>query len=136
MSGAWCQHHLVLAALNLGAIAIGVAAGGLAASVIGLSLAGLLSVMGVESGADIGLAIGVFTGLATAGWLAGRRSVHSHRFHGMVTGLVLAFMIMVVARLGGSPAPTWTVLWLAVVAVIVSGVFGWLAGRRRQRQRA
>ncbi|HEU4318961.1 MAG TPA: hypothetical protein VFS66_02630 [Acidimicrobiia bacterium] len=121
----------MLAALNFGAIAIGVAGGGLAASVVGLLVAGLLSVFGLDTGSDIGLAIGIFCGLAAGGWLAGRRSVHSHRFHGMVTGLILAFLIMVIARLGGSPAPTWTVLWLAVVAVAVSGLFGWLAGRSR-----
>lgn len=121
----------MLAALNFGAIVIGVAAGGLAASVVGLLVAGLLSVFGLESGSDIGLAVGIFSGLAVGGWLAGRRSVHSHRFHGMVTGLLLAFVIMVIARLGGSPAPTWTVLWLALVAIAVSGLFGWLAGRGR-----
>ena len=130
-AGCRCEHRPVLAALNLGAIAVGVAAGGLAASLVGLVVAGLLSVLGVETGADIGLAVGVFAGLAAGGWLAGWRAVHSQRFHGMVTGLILAFMIMVIARLGGSPAPTWTVLWLAVVAIVVSGLFGWLAGRRR-----
>jgi hypothetical protein len=48
----------------------------------------------------------------------------------MITGLLLAFAIMVIARLGGSPAPTPTVIWLAVVSVAVAGFFGWLAGRR------
>lgn len=127
-----CEHRqVVLAALNFGALALGVAAGGLAASVSGLALSGLLVLVGVESGPDIGLVVGVLTGLAVGGWVAGLRSVHSHRFHGMVTGLILAFVIMAIARLGGSPAPTLTVIWLAVVAVIVSGLFGWLAGRRR-----
>ena len=111
---------------------IGVAAGGLVASVVGLVVSGLLSVIGLETGADIGLVIGIFAGLAAGGWLAGRRAVHSQRFHGMVTGLILAFMIMVIARLGGSPASSWTVLWLALVAIVVSGLFGWLAGRPRQ----
>lgn len=121
----------MIAALNFGALALGVAAGGLAASVLGLAVSGLLVVLGVDSGPDIGLVIGVLTGLAAGGWVAGSRSVHSHRFHGMVTGLILAFLIMAIARLGGSPAPTLTVVWLAVVSIVVSGVFGWLAGRRR-----
>jgi hypothetical protein len=121
----------VIAALNFGALALGVAAGGLAASVMGLAVSGLLVVLGFDSGPDIGLVVGVFAGLGAGGWVAGSRSVHSHRFHGMVTGLVLAFLIMAIARLGGSPAPTLTVIWLAVLAVIVSGVSGWLAGRRR-----
>jgi hypothetical protein len=126
--------RVVLAALNFGALALGVAAGGLAASVIGLALSGLLVLVGVEAGPDIGLVVGVLTGLAAGGWMAGLRSAHSHRFHGMITGLMLAFVIMAIARLGGSPAPTLTVIWLAVIAVIVSGVFGWLAGRRRARR--
>ena len=122
----------VLAALNFGAVALGVAAGGLTAAVLGLVLSGLLTVLGVEAGPDIGLMVGVLSGLAAGGWLAGRRSVHSHRFHGMVTGLVLAFMIMIIARLGGSPANTLTVIWLAVLSVVVSGLAGWLAGRGKQ----
>lgn len=121
----------VLAALNLGAVVFGVAAGGLVASLVALITSGLLSVFGIETGADLGLVIGVFAGLATGGWVAGSRSAHSHRFHGMVTGLVLAFVIIVSARLGGSPAPTPTILWLALIAVVVAGLTGWLAGRRR-----
>lgn len=125
----------MLAALNFGALALGVAAGGLAASVIGLALSGLLVLVGVEAGPDIGLVMGILVGLAAGGWVAGSRSAHSHRFHGMVTGLILAFLIMAIARLGGSPAPTFTVIWLAIIAVIVSGVFGWMAGRRRGASR-
>jgi len=120
----------VLAALNVGAVLAGIAAGGLTASVLALLLSGGLSLMGVDSGPDIGLVIGVLAGLGTAGWVAGSRAVHSHRFHGMITGLLLAFVIMVIARLGGSPAPTPTVIWLAVVSVAVAGFFGWLAGQR------
>jgi hypothetical protein len=120
----------VLAALNVGAVLAGIAAGGLTASLLALFLSGGLSLMGVDSGPDIGLVIGVLAGLGTAGWVAGSRAIHSHRFHGMITGLLLAFAIMVIARLGGSPAPTPTVIWLAVVSVAVAGFFGWLAGRR------
>jgi hypothetical protein len=120
----------VLAALNFGAIAMGVAAGGLAASLLALALSGLLALAGVESGPDIGLIVGVIAGLATGGWVSGSRAVHSHRFHGMVTGLLLAFIVIVIARLGGSAAPTPTVIWLALLSIIVSGLFGWLAGRR------
>jgi len=122
----------VLAALNFGALALGVAAGGLVASMLTLGLGGLLAVFGVDTGPDIGLVTGVIVGLAVGGWVAGLRSIHSHRFHGMVTGLLMAFVIVVIARLGGSPAPTGTVIWLAVVAIFVSGLTGWAAGRRRQ----
>ncbi|HJQ75792.1 MAG TPA: hypothetical protein VJ948_00860 [Acidimicrobiia bacterium] len=120
----------MLAALNFGAVALGVAAGGLLASLTALLISGALALVGVDTGPDIGLAVGVLAGLAAGGWVAGSRAVHSHRFHGMVTGLLLAFVIVVIARLGGSPAPTPTVLWLALVAVAVAGLFGWIAGRR------
>ena len=122
----------MLAALNLGAVLVGVAAGGLGASVTALLASGALALLGVETGPDIGLVLGVLTGLATGGWVAGSRSAHSHSFHGMVTGLALAFLILVIARFGGSPAPTWTVVWLAVVSMAVAGLTGWLAGRRRR----
>jgi hypothetical protein len=122
---------IVLAALNIGAIFLGVATGGLSASLLALLTSGLLTIGGVEAGADIGLITGVLAGLAAGGWVAGARSVHSHRFHGMVTGLVLAFVVLVVARLGGSAAPTVTVIWLAILSVTVAGLSGWLAGRRR-----
>lgn len=110
---------------------LGVAAGGLAASVLALIISGLLTIAGVTSGADVGLIIGVLSGLAAGGWVSGARSVHSHRFHGMVTGLLLAFIVLVIARLGGSAAPTLTVVWLAVVSVSVAGLAAWLAGRRK-----
>ncbi len=81
----------MLAALNFGAVMLGVAAGALSASILALALSGLLTIAGVEGGADIGLVVGILTALATGGWVAGSRARHSHRFHGMVTGLVLAF---------------------------------------------
>jgi hypothetical protein len=125
----------MLAALNFGGVALGVAAGGLTASLVALLAGGLLSIVGVETGPDMGLAIGVVTGLAAGGWVSGARAAHSHRFHGMVTGLLLAFVIVVIARFGGSPASTSTVIWLAVVAIATSGLFGWLAGRRDEAGR-
>jgi hypothetical protein len=121
----------MLAALNILAVGLGVGAGGLSATLLALALGGVLTVIGVERGADIGLIIGVVLGLAVAGWVAGRLARHSERFHGAVTGLLLAGLIIVVARMGGSPAPTVTVVWLAVVAATVAGMTGWLAGRRK-----
>jgi hypothetical protein len=122
----------VLAALNLVAVGLGIGAGGLSATVLALVLGGLLSVAGIDGGADIGLVIGIVTGLAVAGWVSGRMASHSERFHGAVTGLLLAGLIMVVARLGGSPAPSLSVIWLAVLAATIAGLTGWLAGRRKQ----
>jgi hypothetical protein len=122
----------MLAALNIVAIGLGLGAGGLTATLLALALGGLLTVIGVEDGADIGLVAGVISGLAVSGWVSGRLARHSERFHGSVTGLVLAGLIIVVARMGGSPAPTVTVIWLAVVAAVVAGLTGWLAGRRKR----
>ena len=122
----------MLAALNIAAVGLGLGAGGLSATILALVVGGLLSVIGVESGADIGLVIGVGFGLAVSGWVSGRLARHSERFHGAVTGLLLAGLIIVVARMGGSPAPTVTVIWLALLAATVAGSTGWLAGRRKR----
>ena len=126
-----CHHRHVLAALNLGAVILGVASGGLSASLLGLLVSVTLTLAGVDEGPAIGLIVGIGSGLAIGGWVAGKKARHSSRFHGAVTGLLLAFLIVVVARLGGSAAPTPTVLWLAVLAVIISGLAGWLAGRKK-----
>lgn len=123
----------MLAALNVGALLLGVAAGGLVATIVALGLSGVLSILGVESGSDVGLVLGVVVGLFAGGWIGGRRAIHSHRFHGMVTGLLLAFVIMAIARFGGSPAGTITILWLALISVVVSGVGGWLGGRQARK---
>lgn len=121
----------MLAALNFGALVFGVASGGLTASLLALSISGGLTLAGVDEGAGIGLVIGIMSGLAVGGWVAGARARHSERFHGAVTGLLLAFMLVLVARLGGSPASTPTVLWLALLSVVVGGFAGWLAGRQK-----
>lgn len=121
----------VLAALNFGAIALGIGTGGLTASLATLLFSGGLTLVGLENGAEAGLVIGLVLGLAVGGWVAGLRAIHSERFHGMVTGLLLAFMVVIIARLGGSPASTPAVIWLAVVCVAISGLAGWLAGRRK-----
>ena len=123
----------MLAALNPGAVILGVATGGLTASLLSLLVGGGLAVGGVDQGPGIGLVVGILIGLAAGGWVAGLRARHSSRFHGSVTGLVLAFVIVVIARIGGSPAPLASVLILALLSVIVSGLFGWLAGVRRGR---
>ena len=123
----------MLAALNIGAVLLGVATGGLVASIVGLLLGGLLAVFGVASGPDIGLVIAVVSGMAAGGYMAGARAKHSSRFHGAVTGLVLAFVVMIIAVLGGSPASTLSIIWLALLSTVIAGSGGWLAGRRRSR---
>lgn len=125
----------MLAALNFGAVALGVAAALLSASILAVLLGGGLALTGIESGTDLGLMIGIVSGLATGGWVAGLRARHSERFHGMVTGLLSAFVVVVIARLGDSPASTLVVIWLAVLSVAIAGFAGWLAGRRKERIR-
>lgn len=122
----------MLAALNIAAVGLGVGAGGLSATVAAFAISALLSLFGVENGPDIGLFSGVLVGLAVAGWVSGRMANHSERFHGAVSGLLLAGLVIVLARFGGSPASTVSVLWLAVLSSVVAGTTGWLAGRRKR----
>ncbi len=123
----------MLAALNVAAVILGLASGGLVASLLGLAIGGGLALMGVEAGPGIGLVVGILSGLVTGGWVAGIRAKHSFRFHGSITGLGLAFVIVIVARLGGSPAPITQVLWLALLSIVLGGFSGWMAGRRKHR---
>ena len=124
----------MLAALNFGAIALGAVAGSLAATVIGLLLGFGLDVAGLESGPDIGLIVGIVTGLFVGGWISGSLARHSARFHGSITGLLLATLIILIARLGGGPEATSAVVLLAALSVFVGGLSGWLAGRRKARR--
>lgn len=121
----------MLAALNIQALGLGLAGGGLIATVLALGLGGALSLAGVTDGPDIGLVVGVLLGLFAGGRIAGRMSVHSHRFHGSVVGLLLAGVIILLASLGGASASVLNVIWLAVVAMAAGGFGGWLGGRSR-----
>jgi hypothetical protein len=92
----------MLAALNVSAVALGVAGGGLMATIVALGLGGLLSVVNVPNGADLGLLVGILVGLVFGGWLAGRFAVHSHRFHGSIVGLAITALIVLLASLGAA----------------------------------
>jgi LPXTG-motif cell wall-anchored protein len=121
----------VLAALNLVAVGLGIGAGGLSATILAFVASGLLGLTGADAPSS-GLLVGIILGFAVGGWVAGRMAPHSERFHGAITGLLLAGVYIVVARMGGSPAGTWSVLWLALIGAVVSGTAGWLAGRRKR----
>ncbi|MGA7228037.1 MAG: hypothetical protein WBZ40_00755 [Acidimicrobiia bacterium] len=123
----------MLAALNIAAVGLGVGAGGLFATLLALLLGGGLSLLGVEIGPDIGLVAGIVGGLGVGGWVSGRFANHSERFHGAVTGLIFAGVMVVVARLGGSGASTGSVIWLAILSAVIAGLTGWLAGKRKRR---
>jgi hypothetical protein len=83
----------------------------------------------------VGLVVGIVSGLAVGGWLSGNRSAHSHRFHGSVTGLLLAFVVVVVARFGGSPREYRDCSVAGLVSIVIGGLAGWLGGRRRTPSR-
>ncbi|MFO7547984.1 MAG: hypothetical protein R6X29_03770 [Acidimicrobiia bacterium] len=112
------------------AVALGMGAGLLGATATGVTVAGALAVFGLENGPDIGLLVGVVSGLAGAGALAGRLAPVVPRFHGSLAGLGVAAVVIVVARLGGSPASTPRVIVLALVAIVIGGIGGVLGGRR------
>jgi hypothetical protein len=121
----------MLAALNVGAVALGLAGGGLVATISSLALGAVLSGLGVPNGADLGLLLGVVTGFAFGGWVGGRMAVHSHRFHGSVTGLLLGGLIVLLASTGSAAMSIVAILTLSVVAVVVGGLGGWVGGRNR-----
>jgi putative membrane protein (TIGR04086 family) len=95
-----------------------------------MTLSLILTVIGVGDAPQIGLTAGILLGFLAGGYASGRMAVVAHRFHGSVTGLLTAALVLIIARLGGSPAPTAPVLWLALLAVVVGGLGGSLAGRR------
>ena len=121
----------MLAAINVVAVGLGVGAGGLTTTVVGFGASAFLSLIDKDP-PYAGLLIGIVIGFAVAGWVAGRMARHSERFHGAVTGLLLAGLYIVVASLGGGVVATGSVLGLALIAVVVAGGAGWLAGRRKR----
>jgi putative membrane protein (TIGR04086 family) len=120
----------MLAALNIRAVVAGFAAGGLSATVLAFLVGGSLTLLDVENGADIGLLVGVLIGLGVSGWVSGRIAVHSHRFHGSVTALLLGGLLILLASLGAAAASLLDVLILALVCIVVGGLGGVLGGRR------
>lgn len=121
----------MIAALNFGALGLGLAGGGVIGSLLGLLIGGGLTVLGLESGADLGLLVGVLAGLLSAGWIAGKQSVHSHRFHGSIVGLMFSGVLILLASLGAAQASVLTVAWLAFVSAVLGGIGGWMGGRKR-----
>lgn len=122
----------MLAAVRWGAVVIGAGAGALCATLGALVLWGALAILGVEEAPLAGLTGALVVGLGVAGYTAGSLTAIFHRFHGSLAGLGLAGLTVVVARLGGSPAPTTQVLVLAGLGILLGGVGGVLAGRRRR----
>jgi hypothetical protein len=127
----------MLAALNFGAVGLGLGAGTLTTWLASLAATVLFGGVGGPLDAPYAnLLVGIPIGFAVGGWVAGRYARHSERFHGAVTGLLLAGLIILVSGMGGGSVGTGSVLGLALLAAVISGIAGWLAGRRKRRPEA
>ena len=121
----------MLASLRIPALLLGLGVGALTAVVLSLALWLVLAAFGVDDAALAGLTVALLMGLGTGGYAAGRMAPFAQRFNGSVTGLLIAALVIAIARFGGSPAPTGQVLWLALLAVVLGGLGGTLGGRRQ-----
>ena len=126
----------MLGVIRLGAVLMGLAAGSLTSAAV--YLIGLVITQGESTvpadhrpSAGAVLTLALLTGIAAGGALAGRLAPVNGRFHGSVTGLGMAGLVIVIARFSGSPAPASQVLLLAVIAALVGGAAGWWGGRHR-----
>ncbi|HEY7563519.1 MAG TPA: hypothetical protein VIA81_01205 [Acidimicrobiia bacterium] len=108
-------------------VAIGTLASGLVFA-IGLLLA---RASRAEAAPGLVLTTSLLIGLVAAGYCAGRLAPFNGRFHGSIAALGIAAVVLIVARLGGSPAPIAQVLLLALIAAVLGGVAGWMASRQR-----
>lgn len=121
----------MLGTVRISAVMVGTAGGALVAAAV--FLAGLLvaRLVGAEEGPALVLSVSLLAGLTGGGYLAGRVAPFNGRFHGSITGLAMAAVVLLVSILGGSPAPTSQVVLLSAIAIVVGGFAGWLGGRRR-----
>jgi len=122
----------LLGILRVEAVLLGVTAGVLASGLLFAVLAFVARATRSETIGGLALTLAVLVGMAVGGALAGRMARVNGRFHGSITALVLGAIVVVVARLGGSPTPLSAVLLLAVVAIVIGGVAGTLAFARRR----
>ncbi len=124
----------MLAALRIPAVLMGVGSGALAATVVSLLASLAFQLAGAEGGARAGLVPGMLVGFAVGGFVAGRLAIHSHRFHGSVTGLGLTALVVFIAQGGGSEATIGQVLLLAVIGIAIGGLAGTMSGRRHHEE--
>lgn len=121
----------MLGVVRISAVMIGTAGGTLLGAAIFLTGLLVARLVGADGGPAVLLPVSLLAALSGGGFLAGRVAPFNGRFHGSVTGLVVAAVVLVISILGGSPAPTGQVALLAVIAIVVGGFSGWLGGRRR-----
>lgn len=123
----------MLAAVRWRAVMIGFGLGTLAVAALALVLWLILSLLSVEDAASIATAFGTLGGFLVAGWLAGRRAPFSPWYHGALAAMGIALIVVVTARLGGSPAPTSQILLLAAIAIGLGAAGGFVGGNRAHR---
>ena len=121
----------MLASLRIFSVLIGIGVGGLGVTILALAFWAILAAIGVDDAPLAGLTAATIVGFVLTGFAAGRSAPHTHRFHGAVAGLGVATVMLVVARLGGSPAPLAQVLLLLGLGIVLGGIGGILGGRRR-----
>lgn len=114
---------------------LGLAAGALASGLFFALLALIARAFDSVALAGLALTLAVLVGMAVAGAVAGRLATVNGRFHGSVTALILAAVVVLVARLGGSPSPVGAVLLLAVAAIVIGGFAGTVAFSRARRRK-
>ena len=121
----------MLGSISSRAVVAGVGGGTLVAAAVYL----VGSVLVSPTSGEVLLVISLLGGLASGGGIAGRLAPLNGRFHGSLSGLGIAGVVVVVSRLGGSPAPASQVLVLAGIAIFVGGLTGWVSQPADRRQR-
>ena len=122
----------MLAAVSLSSIALGIGAGGLAASLIGTVLT--FAFDGSEWVFSYGIILGWAVGLGLGGWMAGRRAPHSGRFHGAITGLLLAGLVVLTSQREVSEVDAFGLFGLYALSAAISAVSGSIAHARIRRR--
>ena len=124
----------MLTAVRWNAVLMGAGVGILALAVVSLILWLLLSALGVDGAVGAATTFGMVAGFAAAGWIAGRRATFSPWFHGALSALGIALVVIVTSLRGGSPAPTPQVLLLAALATSLGSLFGFLSAKQAAKR--
>jgi len=120
----------LLGILRLRAILLGTGGGVLGSGLTFALGAFAARVTGSETMAGIALTASVLVGFGLGGYVAGRMAPINGRFHGSITALIVAAIVIAVAAIGGSRAPLGSVLLLALIAIVSGGIGGSMGGRR------
>ena len=120
----------MLGILSPKALLLGTAGGLLGSGLAFALVATVARFRSSETLAGIALTTSVLIGFGLGGFVAGKMAPVNGRFHGSITALVVAAIVVTVASLGGSPTPLGSVLLLALIAIAIGGIGGAIGGRR------